>query len=188
MEFTLSWDAVVWRTAIGFILFMLAFLIAPGLIKRFRDPLEHPAIVQFIGIAVLSVLLGCALWVPWRYSLSGGAVRVHSVLHGYELPIKDISEMAVVNGKKYFAGAVRTGGIGGIFGISGRFATKTEREVRVDSGQISGDLVRIRMSDGRVFVLGPDDPRRFVDTVKAERAKLQGNAAIGLPKGDRAMI
>lgn len=147
---------------------LLGLFGGPWLWGKLREPPESAWKFHLVGL-VLAIILGvCALFAPWRYSVTPELVKVHSGLGSYAIPLSQIMEIKTVQARQFFRGVRRTCGRA-VFGYAGQFATPEYPKIQVDSGSLSGDLVFISTSDGEIYVIGPKNPEKFVEYVNDMR-------------------
>lgn len=144
-----------------------------------RGP-ASPAVQEAVRFGtLLAPLIALACWAlsPKAIEVEGGELRV--LRRGWRaatFPLSRVDGVAALPAGS-LRGAVRTFGVGGIFGHYGWFyrkgafrlyATRTDRLVEV-------------VIEGKRIVVSPDDPQRFVDGLLASAPR----ARLRQPGGDR---
>lgn len=126
------------------------------------------------GLVLVSALPGVAIFVlsalyaPRGYDVSDDAVRVRRWAGVLVIPMGAVQGIERLSSSAAIDDAVRTLGVGGLFGYFGRFRGRTLGAFRMYATRSSG-LVLLRTTTGRI-VLTPGSPERFVAAVERARA------------------
>jgi hypothetical protein len=144
--------ATVVMVGVSLVLALQAMRRGPGA----RHLLGVPA-----AITIVTLLLSAAL-APRRYTVGAAGVAVERWLGSVRIPRASIRGVEILGGDA-FKGAVRTFGVGGLFGFYGRFRSPRLGPFRLYACR-SGPAVAIRTVNDLVVVT-PDRPEDFVAAV-----------------------
>ncbi|MDR9417708.1 PH domain-containing protein [Gracilimonas sp.] len=115
----------------------------------------------FVAILLWSIVLGCAAFGVYGYSIQDGKLKILRLGWSTDISLSEISN--IENKPNAMMGSLRRFGIGGLFGYIGNFsnsilgrykayATHTKRTVVLDVGT-------------EQIVISPDDPAAFIEAV-----------------------
>jgi PH (Pleckstrin Homology) domain-containing protein len=152
-------------------------------IARSRDlsaPLRGLMLAS-VAIALGALLLG-ALLAPREYAVGPGSLTVRRVVGSVAIPmatIRSIERLA----PESLAGSIRTLGASGAFGYYGRFRNALLGDYRMYATRHDG-FVLVRAE--RLYVLTPDAPDRFIESVHRLMPRASGEAGAdgGEPGGE----
>lgn len=158
MKFAASLDKTAKVITIG-IGILFAFLIALPFLGKESDTAEI-----YIPGGLLAIYTLAFLFSPQRYSVTESLLIIHRPIRNIYLRRRDIEEVGVLE-KANVNGAMRTFGVGGLFGYFGKFynygiGSATWYMTRTDKA------VLVRMKNKKV-VLSPDVPDAFIAALQA---------------------
>ena len=118
---------------------------------------------HWVAIMLWAIIFGCSAFGVYGYSIQDGKIKVLRLGWSKEIRLTEIQN--IENKPNAMMGSVRLFGIGGLFGYIGKFrngilghytayATHGEKTVEIES-------------NGTKFVVSPDDPNEFVESVKS---------------------
>lgn len=119
---------------------------------------------HWVALMLWGIILGCAAFGIYGYSIQDGKLKVLRLGWSTEIPLADIEEIEYKDNA--MMGSIRVFGIGGLFGYIGKFkngilghytayATHGKKTVSIQSNEIT-------------FVVTPDNPKEFVESLKEE--------------------
>ena len=110
-----------------------------------------------IWIALIAAIVAPAPFAPLGFELSNQSVVVKRVIKSIRIPISEVDNAKLipkVSGIRLFAS-------GGLYGYFGLFSSRELGRYWMYSGT-RYNCVAIRTKKGKCYVLGPDDPERFI--------------------------
>lgn len=136
----------------------------------FTQPLTQGTrnLVLVSALPGVAIFLFSALYAPRGYEVSDDAVRVRRWAGALVIPMPAIQGVERLISSAPVEEAVRTLGVGGLFGYFGRFRGRSLGGFRMYATRSSG-LVLLRTTTGRI-VLTPGAPDRFIAAVERTRA------------------
>lgn len=138
----------------------IIFLLAGFFVK---DQLG-PWILSFPSAVIMVVLFGCRAYMPLGYTIDLDHVAVERKIGKFFIPRTEI-EQAVLVTDKDLGRTWRMAGNGGVFGYTGWYKTASFGTIRwfVTSRE---KYVMIVMQSGKKYLLSPDDPKGFIDSIR----------------------
>jgi hypothetical protein len=161
----LSWVVVLVMCAIP----LLAWSIIPGIVIGNRHGPGGPGADAARWASLLAPLIAMACWAlgPKGLEIECGELRVRrNAWRPTSIPLSGIREIEILP-PGALRGAIRTFGVGGLFGYYGWFYKKGAFRLWATR---SDRLVEI-VAAGRRVVVSPDDPARFVDGLLASASR-----------------
>lgn len=161
----LSWLVALVMCAIP----LLAWSIFPGIAIGDRHGPGGPGAVAARWASLLAPLIATACWAlgPKGLEIECGELRVQrNAWRPTSIPLSGIREIEILP-PGALRGAIRTFGVGGLFGYYGWFYKKGAFRLWATR---SDRLVEI-VAAGRRVVVSPDDPARFVDGLLASASR-----------------
>lgn len=122
----------------------------------------HP--LAYLGTA--ATLLGCLAFSVRGYTVENGQLIVHRF--GWHTTIDLRSLVRAVHDPSAMSGSIRTFGVGGLFGFIGHFYNRRLGAYRAYATDVKR-AVFLETAEHR-FVVTPDSPPEFVESVRATRA------------------
>jgi len=113
----------------------------------------------YVPTALGLIYFGVLLYSPRKYSITENAFVVHRFIGNYSIPKASIRSVEIL--QKGVPFAMRTFGVGGLFGYFGTF-------YNADMGNMQWYITRrdktvlIKTSSGKKIVVSPDDAEQFV--------------------------
>jgi hypothetical protein len=124
---------------------------------------------QRSAAAVICVVIA-GVWLllrPRRFVVDGDRFRIEWPLRTLTIPLDQIREIGTVSGKDSLRGVrVGAGGLWGTFGLLVGGPETVEIYVSRSDG-----LVRLARLNGRPLLISPEDPAKFVETMKQRQAE-----------------
>jgi len=117
------------------------------------------------GVLSLAALAFGALLAPRGYIVSDDALTIDRLLRPVRIPLATIQSVEIIPAERV-SGSLRTLGSGGLFGYYGRFRNQALGRFRMYATRGDG-YVLVRA--GQSYVLTPDAPARFVETINRSR-------------------
>ena len=106
-----------------------------------------------------------SLFAPVGYALTASAIVIRRLGPNIRIPYESIAEVRRLQ-KRQVGFGIRLGGSGGFFGFYGRFwSTRLGRHRMYATN--AGDLVLVRLTDGRKIVVSPHPADAFVQDLSA---------------------
>jgi hypothetical protein len=137
---------------------------------------EGHASPVYTTTAVLLIYLLTFAFRPLNYTITENEVVIRRPLKNVRLKRSAIAGAVLLDGSQ-LAGAIRTFGVGGLFGYYGSF-TKFSLGAMTWYATRKDTPVLITMKDNKKIILTPDDPLRFVSELNASFiAELNAGAA-----------
>jgi hypothetical protein len=138
--------------------------------------LLSPPPISFVAWAVSGLVLllyvFMALWSrPRAFELSDDALHIRWPVRQMALALRDLERADVVSldqVRAEFGRGVRAGA-GGMWGAFGRYVTPSV-SLRMYISRLDG-LVLLRFAGGVLWLISPEDPRTFVDALRARLAR-----------------
>jgi hypothetical protein len=161
----LSWAVVLLMFAIP----LLTWSIIPGIVLGDRHGPGGPGADTARWASLLAPLIAVACWAlgPKGLEIECGELRVRrNAWRPTSIPLAGIREIAVLP-PGALRGAIRTFGVGGLFGYYGWFYKKGAFRLWATR---SDRLVEI-VAAGRRVVVSPDEPARFVEGLLASASR-----------------
>ncbi len=143
---------------------------------------EIPLPVGLAAVGVALVLPGAWALAPTGFALEGRALLVERLLFPVRIALDDVRGVAVLPSDS-LKGALRIAGTSGLFGHYGRFWSRRLGAFRMYATRCR-ELVLVDTAGGR-YLLSPDDPERFVETL-VQRAPRAARVDGAIPPGDPA--
>jgi len=129
-------------------------------------------------IAIAAFLLGI-LFAPRGYTIANGRLTIDRILSPVEIPLESIQTAERLPADR-LAGSWRTLGSGGFFGYYGRFRNRALGSYRMYATRGDG-CVLVRAE--RLYVLTPDSPERFIETLARGRGEAGAGNRKAAPAG-----
>lgn len=121
-------------------------------------------VVRFLPVLIL---VGCAPFTIRGYEIAEGCLWVQRLVWKTRIPLQSLTTAEWRPGS--FGFAWRTCGNGGLYSFTGWYYQKSLGAFRALATRTT-DGVILTFSDRKPIVVTPDDPARFVETVKAAKA------------------
>ncbi len=183
MDYTLPWDRMTLYWTVGTL--ALLALVSSGCLFFYRGALRSgapawPALGA--GLVCLLVLAGTASMAPRGLSIRGSTLEVRRGMGSARYDLSAVSAVEVVPFETVFSrGTTRTFGIGGPFGLAGRFHSPELGSFRAAVTR-RADLVLVRFAGAPPLVLSPGSPRDVAEAlIRARGQGAPGSAGGGLP-------
>ena len=156
MLFRASFD----KTAVGITIFitaLFAFIIGILYIVAANTGAAHPIYVTVILLLIYALAFA---FHPAGYKITGGALIICRPIMNVQINRTDIKTVAIID-KKMLNGAIRTFGVGGLFGYYGSFASYTLGSMTWYATR-KDKAVLITTTNNKKIVITPDDQDAFV--------------------------
>lgn len=127
--------------------------------------LIHSSLIVFL----ISTLAFCFLFAPQKYSVSGDNFIIHRPITDKIIPLDSINEIRRID-KSELKGMIRTFGVGGLFGIYGKFYANGLGNITMFGTQ-SENYILIRTNSQKI-VITPDDMGIIEEIRTAKSASL----------------
>lgn len=122
-----------------------------------------------ISAIIWSIILGCAFFGVYGYSIQEGQLKILRLGWSTDIPLETITKAEVK--PHAMMGSIRTFGIGGLFGYIGYFKNSILGSYKAYATN-SENAVLIHTKKKQIIVT-PDDPISFTDSLrKAKESKL----------------
>jgi PH (Pleckstrin Homology) domain-containing protein len=152
------------------ILFSTLMLGSTGLVVWLaltRVPVAPIRLLMILGAVVpVAAFVIAAMMGPRGYAIADGRLRIDRLIRPIEIPLSSIRSVERLPPDR-LAGSLRTLGSGGLFGYYGTFRNEELGEYRMYATRGDG-YVLVRAD--RPYVLTPESPDVFVETLDRERA------------------
>ncbi len=113
-------------------------------------------------IIAIAVVLGCAAFGVYGYSIQDGKIKILRLGWSKDIPINDIKSINYM--PNAMLGSIRTFGNGGVFGYIGHFRNGILGNYQAYVTHRIMTVV-IRTKDNKHYVISPDDPEQFVSSM-----------------------
>ncbi len=165
MRFNATLDSL--SIAISVAVLVLFALIAALMFYPPTSPGEAKAVI--ILLMLLTVYASAYLFSPLAYEITADAVVIHRPIRNVLIPLHTITSVEPA-GRDRLKNAIRTFGVGGLFGYYGKFLNRaignmTWYATRRDQG------VLLTTRDNQKILLTPDDPDRFIRMLGRPKGK-----------------
>lgn len=161
MQFAAPWSSKLKLLTAVFTAILLG---VPVVVLLEADGPTALEVVLAVGVP-LAILVGAAAFMIRGYSVRDGAVWVHRLGWATRIPLGAVRSAEVRPGAT--VGSLRTFGIGGLFGFSGRFRNDVLGAYRAYVTDGAREVVL--ETEGEPVVLSPDRPAAFVEAIRKER-------------------
>lgn len=126
------------------------------------------AIIKSAGLAspiftttiCLIIYFGAFAFRPINYTVDSTNLTVHRLIINARIKKADIKTVEIINSDK-IKGAMRTFGVGGLFGYYGKFANSSVGKMTWYATR-RNHVVLITTHDDQKFILTPDSPEKFL--------------------------
>jgi len=164
--FAAPWSASVWAITAGVCVVVLpvVFVAVAMICTRARAHGATEAWVFFVAGIPTTIVVLCILLAPLRYTAGESAVRVKRLGPDVLIPVEIIRRIRRLE-KRDLGIGIRLFGSGGFLGGFGIFFCS---RLGIVYGYVTdaARLVLIECDDGRKFLLSPETPDEFVETVE----------------------
>ena len=156
MKYKASLDKLAWIvTIIVTILFVGAAALQLALIKQMDS-----IVPATISIGLLLIYAIAFAFRPAGYTVSNDQLIIHRPVKDVKIMKSDIQNAQVIT-KKDIGWAVRTFGVGGLFGYYGKFANSTIGNMTWYATRRDKPVL-ITTADNKKIIVTPDEPEQFV--------------------------
>jgi PH (Pleckstrin Homology) domain-containing protein len=161
--FAAPWDQkLTFVTVVTSALLLAAAVVSTWAALTQAPPGAARAVILLGGIVALAVFVGGVLLAPRGYTIADGRLTVDRFVRPVVIPLESIETVERLPAGR-LAGSWRTLGSGGFFGYYGRFRNQALGSYRMYATRGDG-YVLVRAA--RPYVLTPDSPDRFIETLK----------------------
>jgi len=171
--FGAPWSASVWAITVACCVVVLPIaVVAVGMIcARARANGATEAWLFLVAGIPTTVVVLCVLLAPLRYKVTASAVLVKRLGPDVLIPVENIHEVRQVE-KRDLGIGIRIFGSGGFLGGFGIFLSS---RLGILYGYVTdaSRLVLIECVDGRKYLLSPETPHEFVETVQGFLGRAQ---------------
>lgn len=161
MKFSAPFDSTTWLMtllALAVLIFCITIIIV----------FANSKLVKFFVSTVLAGIFIYSYCIsPKNYFITESHLIISVPLKKIEIPLSSVREVRRLD-KKELKGTIRTKGVGGLFGFTGKFHSK-------NLGSFEGyftnqnNLVMVRCE--KTYIISPDDPSLFLDKINSIIAK-----------------
>ena len=116
----------------------------------------------WLSVLLVAIWLVCLTGHVRGYFITGETLRIQRLFHGHDVDLSTVTKAELCPG--LLRRSVRVGN-GGVFSFSGWFWNRTHGWVRAVATDAGERCVLLTAPD-RKWVVSPDDPPRFVETVR----------------------
>lgn len=156
MKYKASLDKLAWIvTIVVTVLFVGAAALQIGLMNQIDS-----IVPVTISIGLLLIYAIAFAFRPAGYTVSRDQLIIHRPLKNVTLAKSDIQTAQVIT-KKDIGWAVRTFGVGGLFGYYGKFANSTIGNMTWYATRMDKPVLITTVHDKKIIVT-PDEPEQFV--------------------------
>jgi hypothetical protein len=170
----LPWDRFTWLWSAGVMLVLLASLL--GSIRWHRHALASGGQAAASAGAVylcLALIAALPLTAPLGVRLREGSLQVVRLWGGGGVDLNRVEAVEVIDhGEAFGPGCWRVFGVGGPFGMYGRFHSRSLGWFRA-AVTWRGELVLVRLRGASPLVLSPGEPGRLAEALRAAAAARQ---------------
>ncbi len=168
-RFRASWDRTTWlRTIVSVVIVLIASVaVGFGGVAALRDSPNSGLAIIAVAALVLAILPVTALFAPQGYEIDEKYVRIKRLGRDLELPRAEIESAEPIDAEGMRT-TVRICGCGGFLGHYGLFFNARFKMFRAYITRRDG-LVLIEMTDGRRYLLSPEDRTGMLTMLPAKR-------------------
>lgn len=160
MPYKTSLDKVAKGITIGATIFFAIMIIAQFLFVKESDK-SAPFVVSFLSLLIYFTAFVLR---PINYSFTNDSLIVHRLLKDVIINKNQIKTVEFID-KEKMKGAIRTFGVGGLFGYFGSFSKSGIGKMTWYATNLN-NLVLIKTINNKNIVLTPNEPNKFIAEFK----------------------
>ncbi len=161
MDFEAPWDARI-KLVTGLVLLVLAG-VGVALYVSFTAAAESKSALVVLELLLVAIVVASYALSPRGYRVEANAVVIRRPVGSIRIPVDRIRRVERLESEA-IKKAVRTLGNDGLFGLYGRFRNRTLGAFRM---YVTDRSKLVLLEADHLYVLSPDRPEIFVETVQA---------------------